>query len=218
MWNVDHLKTHEQLATFLRNTYRQYVWVDRTPGVPIRTRQFDCASETCPINKPGCTCALSHVQGHGLCPDLFTRGLLLIPINMGGSHWVVLCVHLKRHHIYFLDSLVAGRTRWPYDTAGGLALERLTAFLDWYHHASHGVLRTSPWSVIHVTVPQQGDGINCGVFTCAFIEALATGRTIINNQGEAVFDFDHGAVAYFRRRILHDISTLRYHEEEEYYP
>lgn len=55
-------------------------------------------------------------------------------------------------------------------------------------------------------VPQQGNGWDCGVYVCAFMEAFAHGKTPVASSG---FTFDNRRAASYRTRMLEVLGPAR---------
>eukprot|EP00948_MAST-09A_sp_MAST-9A-sp1_P003234 g3234.t1 len=110
--------------------------------------------------------------------DIFSSAMerLLIPVNVGNSHWTLLCCHMKKKEIWYIDSMGGSGTRWRTAIFRYLQDEHmdkkgapLPDIDDWksYSLGSRGS-------------PQQRNGYDCGVFTCMGFDYLEAGRPLLD--------------------------------------
>jgi sentrin-specific protease 1 len=99
-------------------------------------------------------------------PDVLGARRILIPVNVSGCHWALVAISMDEHEIHHYDSL-----SWD-----GTATQR--RILQWLLDVS--LSRNSPiaiasWSLFHreATVPQQNNGVDCGVFTILCADFLS---------------------------------------------
>jgi len=98
---------------------------------------------------------------------------ILIPVNTGGNHWVLTHVDLQTNTIAIYDSLQGGASSRRDDPR-----HKIKAFLTQHHQ-----LAQKPWRIINTqNFPQQGNGYDCGVFTCAAALAIITKQPMHFNQ------------------------------------
>lgn len=112
--------------------------------------------------------------------NVFDCRALLIPVNYGNSHWAMAIIRLHEKRIEVYDSLRSGGRgdgtaaktllRWLRDEHAhkkppGVAFDER----EWWLHGVGGNTLPQP-------VPQQNNGIDCGVFMLAFAECLALGQ------------------------------------------
>ena len=99
--------------------------------------------------------------------DLFTKDLVLFPINLGQAHWVCACLNLRLRRIEYYDSMGMAR-RSVFDTLRSYLREELRDkkkleidLSDWEDFAAED------------TSPQQENGYDCGVFAVQTLEQLS---------------------------------------------
>ena len=98
---------------------------------------------------------------------------ILIPVNRGGNHWVLTHVDLQTNTIAIYDSLRGGASSRRDDPR-----HKIKAFLTQHHQ-----LAQKPWRIINTqNFPQQANGYDCGVFTCAAALAIITKQPMHFNQ------------------------------------
>lgn len=82
---------------------------------------------------------------------------LVLPLNIQNTHWVVVLYDLDTGKRYVMDSMA------PSDLKGAepfeIALLEKCDWIDW-------------WTTVRVSVPQQPNSYDCGIFSLKFIEAL----------------------------------------------
>jgi len=106
--------------------------------------------------------------------DVFSKRLLLLPINCGNAHWIAAAVRPAGRRIEIYDSLRLSPSK------AAAVHHALMAYLRAEHSAKRGApLPGGDWPL---SVPVGGggarlqrDGSACGVFCAAFVAALAAG-------------------------------------------
>ncbi|KAF9520526.1 hypothetical protein BS47DRAFT_1370365 [Hydnum rufescens UP504] len=128
--------------------------------------------------------------------DIFSKDVILIPINLGNSHWTCACINVRRKRIEYYDSLGTRREVVYQRLREYLQRESLDKkkidfeFEDWEDYFSEAT-------------PQQENAYDCGVFVCQFMEAISRG------EDAEEFAFDQRNMPYIRRRMLWEISEKR---------
>mmetsp|Transcript_4881 Transcript_4881/g.10776 ORF Transcript_4881/g.10776 Transcript_4881/m.10776 type:complete len:425 (-) Transcript_4881:19-1293(-) len=118
--------------------------------------------------------------------DIFTKDFVIFPINVNSMHWTCGAINLRDKCFYYLDSM----DQSPPST--------FVPFLRRYLNDEHLARKGTPlegvdsWCRVHIEVPQQSNGYDCGVFTCCFAECLASG---------AGFAFDQDDIHDMRLRL-----------------
>jgi sentrin-specific protease 1 len=112
--------------------------------------------------------------------NVFECKALLIPVNYGNTHWAMAIIRLHEKRIEVYDSLRSGGRgdgvaakallRWLRDEHAhkkppGVAFDER----EWWLHGVDGNTLPQP-------VPQQSNGIDCGVFMLMFADCLAAGH------------------------------------------
>jgi Ulp1 family protease len=135
-----------------------------------------------------------HKWGKKQIKDIFSLGKLMIPVNVDGNHWVLICVHFQSKRICYLDSL----------NRDGLHLLKLMRqyLKDEWRNGIHNTEGEFPWNDWNLETsstssnPQQMNGYDCGVFTCMFADKLSNDEDMSFNQED---------VTKFRKAMLLDI-------------
>lgn len=126
--------------------------------------------------------------------DIFTKDILLIPINHNCSHWTAAAINLRRKRIEYYDSMNVSRSG---------VYEILRGYLD----EEHKKKKKKPFDFkgwqdhYDKNTPQQTNGYDCGVFTCQFLLALS--------RGEENFGFSQSDIPYLRNRMIWEIGHGR---------
>ncbi|WFD21277.1 Ulp1 peptidase [Malassezia caprae] len=158
--------------------------------------------------------------------DLFTKDLVLMPINLGQAHWVCAAIDLRLRRFAYYDSV---GMRSP------AVLQRLRAYLTDELKDKHGLaLCLDDWEDYCAgdTSPQQSNGYDCGVFAAQTLEqlsrrdpavpyppALEAGSFVRRADpqalallreeyaGEYAWNFGQRDMPYLRRRMVYEIAT-----------
>ena len=123
--------------------------------------------------------------------DMFLCDYVFFPIGTE-SHWMLVYASIATRKLYYLDSLLSERR----------AREVLGNIKAYMYNASvklHG--KDNAWvfdTEIVRNLPQQTNGIDCGVFTCQFAEHVARGGNIIFTQAE---------IPQIRRNMVWELMT-----------
>jgi hypothetical protein len=105
--------------------------------------------------------------------DIFELDRLFIPVNQEQAHWTFMLVEIQSREIYYFDSMEDGG-RYK-----DKCVETVTKFLQDEWRDKKGKISKFKWKVGKSkfgSVPQQENGIDCGVFACAFAESISRGR------------------------------------------
>ncbi|KAJ3551215.1 hypothetical protein NM688_g4829 [Phlebia brevispora] len=127
--------------------------------------------------------------------DIFSKDVVLIPINHNNAHWTGAAINFRRKRIESYDSMGMER--------GHL----LRKYLD----AEHRDKKKKPfdftgWEDYTLEeTPQQENGYDCGVFTCQFLESLS--------RGEESFAFTQADMPYLRRRMIWEIGHAKLRDD-----
>ena len=105
-------------------------------------------------------------------------------INMGRSHWIVVCAYMQEWHMEQYDSLIAAGVGTTRTVPAGDNTSRYMRYLFQYLKKEHLAKKQrelpycSKWRfrvVPRDDLPQQNDSCNCGVFACMFTYFLSLG-------------------------------------------
>ncbi|KIK98321.1 hypothetical protein PAXRUDRAFT_803098 [Paxillus rubicundulus Ve08.2h10] len=127
--------------------------------------------------------------------DIFSKDIVLIPINHDNSHWTGAAINFRRKRIESYDSM---------------NLDRRSVFkgLRHYLELEHQNKKKKPFDFTGwedydpENTPQQENGYDCGIFTCQFLEALS--------RGEEVFNFSQKNMPYLRRRMIWEVGHAKF--------
>lgn len=116
--------------------------------------------------------------------------MILLPLNVGGSHWALGVVDFRRRGLLYLDSL-------GLDPPGGF-WAKMTEYLEAEGQRCSLESLKGPWPLLHPeaaeAVPRQRNGSDCGVFACLYAERAAA-------RAPVAFETAPVAVAALRRAI-----------------
>jgi Ulp1 family protease len=107
---------------------------------------------------------------------------LLIPINLGGSHWILVVVHLKSRVIDYYDSLFSMNEE---------VVRKIVTFFSQEFDA-----KDEDWVTKCPHIPKQNNANDCGVFVLSFMKAVAGMRT---------FQFSSDDIPLIRKELAHEI-------------
>ena len=154
--------------------------------------------------------------------DLFSKDLIVVPININDMHWTLCVVFVGMKLIQYYDSMSGNGSaytsallryledewkdkaeRYPATRNGGAAFNTK----EW-------TLASGGGTVDGCAVPQQRNGSDCGVFMSAFASQIALARAPpFTTRGWAGappapgsnFDFQQAQMPYFRRHMAASI-------------
>ncbi|KAI0005461.1 hypothetical protein BJV74DRAFT_875392 [Russula compacta] len=124
--------------------------------------------------------------------DLFSKDVVLLPINHGNSHWTAAAINFRRRRIESFDSM-------------GVRRQDIFDLLREYVDLEHLNKKSRPFDWTEWVdycprdTPQQENGYDCGVFTCQFLEALSRGM-------DSPFNFTQRSMTFLRRRMILEIG------------
>ncbi|KAG2154541.1 cysteine proteinase [Suillus clintonianus] len=127
--------------------------------------------------------------------DIFSKDVILIPVNHNNSHWTGAAINFRRKRIESYDSMNLDRhgvfkaLRGYLDSEHRNKRKKPFDFTGWQNHNPEDT-------------PQQENGYDCGVFTCQFLESLS--------RGEEAFHFSQRDMAYLRRRMIWEIGHAKF--------
>lgn len=124
---------------------------------------------------------------------IFEMDVVIVPVNQGNTHWTMAAIFPKKREIRFYDSMGSKGRRY----LNGLKRYIIDEWADKQErHKLDSSTKPDPeaWRLISTgtSVPQQHNGVDCGVFVCAFAECLACGYDL---------DFSQSDMPFFRRHI-----------------
>ncbi len=109
--------------------------------------------------------------------NVFDMDVLVIPMNQGKVHWVMVVVNIKEKRIEFYDPLQPRRTIYP----------EMSMMQKWFGELaalrSLKTLGIQDWdSQMMTNFPKQKDNYNCGVYVIHFAEFLSRGVPFVIDQ------------------------------------
>ncbi|SCZ92103.1 BZ3500_MvSof-1268-A1-R1_Chr5-3g08339 [Microbotryum saponariae] len=132
--------------------------------------------------------------------DPFKKDRIIVPINQGGNHWVCAAVNLRDKRFEYFDSLGHGSKK---------VYKLLRMWMEEEYKARHGgeEIDLSGWEQGWTggEVPLQGNGSDCGVFTCMYMETLS--------RDADFFDFEQSHMPYLRTKLVLEMSRRELIEE-----
>ena len=108
--------------------------------------------------------------------NMFHFDYVFIPVNPI-NHWVFVHVCIKTRTVFYMDSLFS-------KTRADRILGNIKGFMYNSSVILHGVENAWVFKTEICTVPQQTNGIDCGVFACQFAEHVARGAGLGFNQSD----------------------------------
>ncbi|KAG8951300.1 Smt3-specific protease [Tulasnella sp. 424] len=125
--------------------------------------------------------------------DIFSKDIILIPVNLGNAHWTCAAINMKKKRIEYYDSMGSQRPK---------VYQILRDYLEKEHKAKKSKsFNFDGWqNYWSEETPQQENGYDCGVFTCMFMEGLSRGEEAED------FVFEQSNMPYLRLRMLYEIG------------
>lgn len=103
--------------------------------------------------------------------DIFAKDIILVPCNLGNSHWTCAAINFRRGRIEYYDSM------------GGRNYRLVEKLRDYLHQEMKDKGKTFQGTAVDIdaldeyyganTSPQQRNGFDCGIFVCATLEQLS---------------------------------------------
>lgn len=121
--------------------------------------------------------------------DVTSKDLILVPINIMGTHWALAVVDNVRHQFKYYDSLSSH--------GNPQALQLLRQYMTAEAEKQKSSIDYSSYSVLaSEKAPQQLNGYDCGVFMCTCAKFLANGYQLTYGQRD---------MKVIRRRMAYEI-------------
>lgn len=102
---------------------------------------------------------------------------VLIPVHLD-VHWVLVAINMNKKRISYYDSMNGGKV----NRHGGKVLADVKRYLEEEHKDKKQTELPSEWRANdeglddddnELEIPQQGNGSDCGVFTCMYARYIA---------------------------------------------
>ena len=129
--------------------------------------------------------------------NVFKLDKIIIPVNVGHSHWCLCVAYIQQRRIQYYDSM---------NGAGDTYLNGLKYYLQeeakkWVGDPSvpQHLLDFDSWTLVPSTgdTPQQNNCSDCGVFTCTFANYISQNLKL---------RFSQSNINHFRQRITYDLA------------
>jgi len=129
--------------------------------------------------------------------DIFSKDVVLIPINHSNAHWTGAAINFRQKRIESYDSM-------------GMRRDNVFKLLRLYLDAEHMNKKKKPfdfagWEDYSLEEPQQENGFDCGVFTCQFLQGLS--------RGEEYITFTQKDMLQLRRRMIWEIGNAKLRDD-----
>ncbi|CAL2048652.1 unnamed protein product [Caenorhabditis brenneri] len=140
-----------------------------------------------------------HEKGYGSVErwtkkiDIFSYGIVFIPIHFEGNHWILASINMNRKSIELYDSFYA---------QDGRILQNIRSYLsNESRNKKHQDLDFAEWEIAVVEDrPTQDNESDCGVFTCQYAEWISRGEPPAFTQAN---------VSYYRRKMAYEIMKKK---------
>ena len=123
--------------------------------------------------------------------DLFKMDKVFMPVNLSNTHWTLIVVYVQLKEVHYYDSMsgpgkryIEGVLRWIADEAKDKRGEANYDTSDWTSHDREA------------GVPQQMNGVDCGVFTSICADFVSDDLELSYSQANML---------YFREKMCLDI-------------
>ena len=128
-------------------------------------------------------------------PMFLDTELVLVPFNIGGSHWVAASISIRDRFIKFFDSLKSFNNELILTSYA----EKIHSVLFMYGKSKSRDLKVyREWEIVYEkNIPQQENGYDCGVYALQFIECLSRG---------ARFEFQQRDISKMRKIMIYELS------------
>ena len=130
--------------------------------------------------------------------DVFALKQLIIPVNIGNSHWCLCVAHVQEKRIQFYCSMGGSGAHY----CEGLRRFFADEAKKWRGKdaVDLSLLDVESWNVVGTTAPgtpRQLNGLDCGAFICYFANYLSVDAALTFNQANIT--------SWGRRRMTLDI-------------
>ncbi|CAK5066217.1 unnamed protein product [Meloidogyne enterolobii] len=120
--------------------------------------------------------------------------LVLAPVHINKSHWAMSFARMQKKEIIVMDSINNGRAG---STKKDFMNMLLNILMDAADQFAMDIGKREDWTLKELLdVPQQQNGIDCGIFSLLFAYYEVDGRCM---------DFTQEHISYFRRKICRDL-------------
>jgi len=124
--------------------------------------------------------------------DAFTMGKIFMPVNIDNTHWVMVVVHMRQREIHYGDSM-SGEGKWHMEAIRRWLVDEANA-----KNNTNIEYNTSDWKLIERCVPQQNNGVDCGMFSIICADYIADDLPLCYTQAEMPTNRHRVAAAIMR--------------------
>ena len=124
--------------------------------------------------------------------ELFLFDYVLLPVHTD-NHWVMVYICIESKTIFYMDSLLS-------QVRAKRVLGNIKAYVYNTSVKLHGAENAWIFKTEICTVPQQNNGIDCGVFACQFAEHIARGAGLGFNQSD---------ISQYRKTMVWELMARR---------
>lgn len=134
----------------------------------------------------------NHVHNWTKDTDVFAFDIILVPVHHF-NHWCMSIIDMRAKTIKYYDSM------------GGSddgVLSTLLKYLKDEHHVKKSSELNGGWGTENVsglTIPQQDNQHDCGVFACMYAEFITANQTLDRNS------FSQNNMPYFRKKMAYEL-------------
>ncbi|OCF59786.1 hypothetical protein L486_02459 [Kwoniella mangroviensis CBS 10435] len=138
--------------------------------------------------------------------DIFSKDLVVFPVNIGNMHWTACAINLAKKRIEYFDSM------GDYGNHRAGIFKRIRGYLnDEHQDKKKKPFDFSGWTnEFNENTPQQDNGSDCGVFSCQTLEMITRGRDL----KEQPFEFASENMPFFRRLMVWEIGNGKLEKRE----
>ncbi|WWD05966.1 hypothetical protein V865_004051 [Kwoniella europaea PYCC6329] len=138
--------------------------------------------------------------------DIFSKDLVIFPVNIGNMHWTACAINLAKKRIEYFDSM------GDYGNHRADIFKRIRGYLnDEHQDKKKKPFDFSGWTnEFNENTPQQDNGSDCGVFSCQTLEMITRGRDL----KEQSFEFASENMPFFRRLMVWEIGNGKLEKRE----
>ena len=108
----------------------------------------------------------------------FDKDIILVPINIGDTHWTLVCVFIKKKEIYYIDSMLSKGQTYLRCILSYLYESHLDLLNEELEVETWKLFSYSPNNEKNKESYYQKNGYDCGVYVCIAMEYIIKGWPI----------------------------------------
>ena len=135
--------------------------------------------------------------------DIFTKHKIFFPINLNNAHWTLAVVYMDEKRIHY------------YDSKCGAGMQQLEGLKKWIADEARSKkkmeLDMTEWVLIseEAAVPQQTNGVDCGVFTIVCADFISDVLRLSYSQKDMSTFREKIGTDIIRGKLTYDIKSVR---------